>query len=356
MVVLIDSIDKRMTIKIIENLKKNKILVHGIGFYGEESLSKLEKIHYVKRETIKNDLKKVFSEYSKEDVLIFGNPIIIYNTNIINPEIKKIFPSNKSVELANNKDILMKLADSIGIKVPIESDGKIFPYISKLKISENTKLKPSERYKIIKNLDDYKKSEKFLKDNKDNLIFQEYVEGSSFGVSMLLDNSSELVDFIMHERILEYPISGGPSSLCRSVYNEDLVKDAYKLLKSLNWKGFAMVEFKGDYLIEINPRFWGSMPLISIAKSNFFLNYININLNDYKNIDCTKIQFNLNKYMNYFPQVLLSIIGLLKLKEYKKSFVGLITAFCGIDGTFMFKNPIPFFRYMKSLVLRAKNK
>ena len=34
-----------------------------------------------------------------------------------------------------------------------------------------------------------------------------------------------------------------------------------------------MVEFKGGYLLEVNPRIWGSYPLTVCAKSNFTENY-----------------------------------------------------------------------------------
>ena len=73
---------------------------------------------------------------------------------------------------------------------------------------------------------------------------------------MLLDSDSDLVDFIVHERIVEYPVEGGPSAVCMSVSaGSELVAAAYRLLRSLKWTGYAMVEFKGDYLIEVNPRY-----------------------------------------------------------------------------------------------------
>jgi predicted ATP-grasp superfamily ATP-dependent carboligase len=50
---------------------------------------------------------------------------------------------------------------------------------------------------------------------------------------------------------------------------------AHTLLKALNWFGVAMVEFKMDprdgipKLMEINPRFWGSLSLAVAAGVNF---------------------------------------------------------------------------------------
>jgi biotin carboxylase len=48
-----------------------------------------------------------------------------------------------------------------------------------------------------------------------------------------------------------------------------------KLLKALNWYGVAMVEFKMDprdgklKFLEINPRFWGSLPLAIASGVDF---------------------------------------------------------------------------------------
>ena len=47
------------------------------------------------------------------------------------------------------------------------------------------------------------------------------------------------------------------------------------LLKSLNWVGIAMVEFKVDprdgipKLMEVNPRFWGSLQLAIVSGVDF---------------------------------------------------------------------------------------
>ena len=85
----------------------------------------------------------------------------------------------------------------------------------------------------------------------------------------------------MHERIHEFPITGGASTLAKSVFENDLKEIGDKLLSSLNWHGVAMVEFKRDAasgqlkLIEINPKFWGSFELSYKAGINFaYLAYL----------------------------------------------------------------------------------
>jgi protein-tyrosine-phosphatase len=71
-------------------------------------------------------------------------------------------------------------------------------------------------------------------------------------------------------------LSGGPSSYRIS---EPIVPEVEeyvsRLMRSLSWSGIAMIEFKRDcktralYLLEINGRFWGSLPLAVAAGADF---------------------------------------------------------------------------------------
>jgi len=104
-------------------------------------------------------------------------------------------------------------------------------------------------------------------------IIQEYVRGTGYGVEALFHNS-ELKAIFSHKRLREYPITGGASTLRVSVNNKKLNKLAVKMLKAINWQGVAMVEFKLNgqqepKLIEVNGRFWGSLPLAIASGVDF---------------------------------------------------------------------------------------
>ncbi|MCK4648171.1 ATP-grasp domain-containing protein [bacterium] len=100
-------------------------------------------------------------------------------------------------------------------------------------------------------------------------------EGEAFGVSALFNRDSELRAVFVHKRLREYPITGGPSTLRESVKNERIQELGLRLLKALNWVGVAMVEFKVDprdgkpKLMEVNPRFWGSLQLAILSGVDF---------------------------------------------------------------------------------------
>ena len=114
------------------------------------------------------------------------------------------------------------------------------------------------------------------------LILQERIpaDGEGVGVSIIMDRNHEVKGVFAHKRLEQYPNSGGPSTQRIGIRNEKLVSNSIKLLKALNWVGVAMVEWKFDtvkkeyVLMEINPRFWGSLELSVRSGVNFpFLYY-----------------------------------------------------------------------------------
>ena len=97
-------------------------------------------------------------------------------------------------------------------------------------------------------------------------IIQEYVSGDGYGVSLLFNNGKMRARFT-HKRLREKIATGGTSTRRVSIKNPVIEEYAEHLLTSLKWHGVAMVEFKYNeeekkgWLIEVNPRFWGSLAL-----------------------------------------------------------------------------------------------
>jgi predicted ATP-grasp superfamily ATP-dependent carboligase len=108
-------------------------------------------------------------------------------------------------------------------------------------------------------------------------LVQEYCPGRGLGQFFLCQEGEALLRF-QHERINEWPPEGGTSTLCRSLpltWHRDCLARSEALLRELAWTGVAMVEYRyheatGDYwLMEINGRFWGSLPLAEAAGMHF---------------------------------------------------------------------------------------
>jgi hypothetical protein len=107
-----------------------------------------------------------------------------------------------------------------------------------------------------------------------DLLRQEFIRGRGVGAEFLFDRGKKRWHFV-HERVHEVPLSGGASSYRRSVAPVPaILADAERILSSLSWHGVAMVEFRADatgqhWLIEVNPRLWGSLALAIDAGVDF---------------------------------------------------------------------------------------
>jgi predicted ATP-grasp superfamily ATP-dependent carboligase len=99
--------------------------------------------------------------------------------------------------------------------------------------------------------------------------------GGAFGVSIFCVQPGRVDAMFTHKRLREHPPSGGPSTLRESVRHPQAEQAARDIAAALNWQGVAMLEFREDprdntaKLLEINPRFWGSLPLAIAAGVDF---------------------------------------------------------------------------------------
>jgi len=100
-------------------------------------------------------------------------------------------------------------------------------------------------------------------------MVQEYCPGYGLGQFFFMHQGEAILKF-QHRRIHEWPPEGGFSTLCESIplaEHDELQTKSIALLAKLRWEGVAMVEYRFDpisnraVLMEINGRFWGSLPL-----------------------------------------------------------------------------------------------
>jgi predicted ATP-grasp superfamily ATP-dependent carboligase len=107
------------------------------------------------------------------------------------------------------------------------------------------------------------------------LVQERIPGGPGVGAAVLFGPGQQPLAGFTYKRLREYPVHGGPSTLRESTHEPQLLATAVRLLEALDWYGVAMVEFKLDprdntaKLMEINPRFWGSLELANAAGINF---------------------------------------------------------------------------------------
>jgi predicted ATP-grasp superfamily ATP-dependent carboligase/protein-tyrosine-phosphatase len=197
-------------------------------------------------------------------------------------------PSDEALENVTNKSKTFEIAESIGVPIPksieitnedtfnLKIDEINFPVVIKpsrsiVKSKNDSRIKLEVTYAFNKK-ELREKVMKFL--SISDVILQEYFTGVGVGIEFIANNG-EIVHAFQHERIHELPLTGGGSCLRKSVIiNEKLLNYARLLSHALKWHGVAMVEFKyssnGNIaLMEINGRFWGSLPLAVSSGSDF---------------------------------------------------------------------------------------
>jgi len=100
-------------------------------------------------------------------------------------------------------------------------------------------------------------------------IAQEYCPGYGLGQFVFM-HRGEPIRLFQHRRLHEWPPEGGFSTLCESLplsVHAPLMEKSIALLRRMDWEGPAMVEYRYDasrdraMLMEVNGRFWGSLPL-----------------------------------------------------------------------------------------------
>ena len=169
----------------------------------------------------------------------------------------------ETLDALNDKESVHQRALELGIPVPREYDGtpESYPVVVKPHCGEKFGLKAADRYAVANNEAEFDAIMEKMQRYDPCPIVQQKITGAGAGVSLLLGRESELLGALCHRRVREYPITGGPSTCCKSFYDEKMIDEAYELLKSFHFTGLAMVEFKGDCILEVNPRVWGSFPM-----------------------------------------------------------------------------------------------
>ena len=107
----------------------------------------------------------------------------------------------------------------------------------------------------------------------EQVVVEEWFTGRGFGVEFLAQEGEVLFAF-QHERLHE--TIGYGSTYRRSVPLDPRLLDAAKrLLQEVQYTGVGMAEFRCDpssgkfVLLEVNARFWGSLPLAAAAGADF---------------------------------------------------------------------------------------
>ncbi|HYA93744.1 MAG TPA: ATP-grasp domain-containing protein [Thermodesulfobacteriota bacterium] len=192
-----------------------------------------------------------------------------------------LVPDLKKIEFVRDKGNLMRFAEAHGIPTPKTSyvlpPPSPFPSIPIPAVIKPRISSGSFGIAYVKKSEEINSSYQNVHERYPFPLIQEWIPdgGGTFGLSALFDEASNVKAAFVHKKLRMYPVQGGPSTLAEGVEHPQIMALGLSLLKSLNWVGVGMVEFKVDprdgipKLMEVNPRFWGSLQLAIVSGVDF---------------------------------------------------------------------------------------
>lgn len=201
-----------------------------------------------------------------------------------------VAPAHNRVREACSKDYTTDLARSLGIDVPrtwtigedpVEakrlSDELLYPVVLKPAMSHETgdrAMRSTGPPAYAKNAGAFLDAWRETIGRARTILVQEFVVGTGSGYFALARHGDPIVEFA-HRRIRDVRPTGSGSAVRESIPVDPAIRDASRrLLNALEWHGVAMVEFRirpdgTPVFLEINGRFWNSLPLAIAAGVDF---------------------------------------------------------------------------------------
>jgi predicted ATP-grasp superfamily ATP-dependent carboligase len=201
-----------------------------------------------------------------------------------------VLPSHDDVLRAFNKEETVRLAASLGIAVPktmilcsldeahAASEAARFPVVLKPRSSVETQsdgaMQVTGRPRYARNAEELQTVYREMSRTCPRVLVQEFVDGEGTGYFALM-NQGELRAEFAHRRIRDVHPTGSGSAVRVSVAPDPQVRTAsLAMLQAVHWHGVAMVEFRqvpggSPVFMEVNGRFWNSLPLACYAGADF---------------------------------------------------------------------------------------
>jgi len=233
------------------------------------------------------DIRRILSTREYEMIIPIGVDTTIpisHNKEELSEYTRVPVADYEILENAHDKYKTIEIAKSVGVPVPETSiisgesiEEKSFEYPLVIKARKGA---AGSGTRYITSEDDFSMVVREFNQKKSDGIFdyerpmvQEYIPGDLMDVCVLFNRGRPRAA-LAQRRVITYPPSGGVGIVNETVEDPELIELALKLLKRMNWHGVAQVEFKKDgngvpRLMEINPKFWGTLELSIAAGLNF---------------------------------------------------------------------------------------
>ena len=215
-------------------------------------------------------------------------PIAYYKQKFV-PFVKVPIANYESVLKAHDKSLTMKIAHSNGIPIPrtfypksieeaIKCAEKLgYPVVIKRRkgsgVEKGVRIANSRKDFLRKYQEIVQMPCDSLVEEQKNPLIQEYIPGEIRDVCVLY-NEGDARAALTQRRVWTWPPRGGPGLVNETIDDPQIKRHALRLMDEIGWHGLAQVEFKLDdegkpRLMEINPKFWGTLELSIKAGMDF---------------------------------------------------------------------------------------
>jgi predicted ATP-grasp superfamily ATP-dependent carboligase len=283
--VIVTNAKSRIAYNIVRSLGKRGIKVYPADYVPRAMsfASRFSRGHFVYPSPFRDQAAfiKCLVEHSrrlKADVVIPVHEetfVLAKFRHLLPKEMKLVLPDYEKILLAHNKDRWTGMARELGIPVPpscsideVRRDNGIagalrFPVL----------IKPSQGggawgITQVDSRDDLLRAvekETYLDRPWDRFFIQEKIEDHDTVCVAMLTKEGGIRAKIAYRQVRDFPVKGGQATFRISLHHEQAEHYFQRLLETLKWHGVCQGDFVVDrksgvpYLIDINPRFWGSL-------------------------------------------------------------------------------------------------
>lgn len=195
--------------------------------------------------------------------------------------VEAVLPSREAMRIAVEKRRTYDLAERAGVPTPVtvsvpagEDSTPVaervgFPAVVKTGVETEPRF-----VRVVESTEELEDTlDAYRSGHRSDPLVQEYLPGDGRGYFGLYVGG-DLAGGYAHRRVREYPPEGGASACAESTLDDELRGHSERLMGELDWTGVAMVEFKESAggvpkVVEINPKFWGSLDLAVESGMNF---------------------------------------------------------------------------------------
>ena len=340
--ILITDAESRKTLSVIRSIGRlNNCKVFAISKYGLAigSYSKYVERRF-KIDSYSEEQLAALVEKTEADLLLPCSEetvAIVSKSEMLKKKVISPVPPYEMFRICRDKSLTIDLAKEVGVDYPkTDYVENVDNLIRKLNCRPKNEfpviVKPTESsgsrgLRLIESIASVNESLVHVWSSYNGFLIQELIPlGGNVVDAVFLYKDGRCIASFSDTRLRTYPPKMGACTLGVSTHDDRALEMGQMLLNNLSWNGFAQVEFRESpkdgklYLMEINPRLWGSVQLPIFAGVNFPKIMIESFLEN-KDISPDELDYKTGVYFRWFGDYL-SIMN--DSESFKKKLLKLI--------------------------------